>query len=1700
MPGGLYGELELVKSTGHTALTSPIFLTSTILAYVSGNRINFVDSALPAQQPTDASGTTSNPLKSIQAANQISSFALWRKESVVAYVERDSSVVRLVKWPSGSLLGLGKLEAAQDVYIQHLAFSNDGQYLAALGSLPTFTITVWDWRNGTIVCQAKNDRIASMISFSPMDSRWLCASGEEGVTFWRIEHGHKRNTMKAIIGHAIPVDESVPRPLISLAGPRPTDHTWTIDSQVLCTTHQANELVHYDPMTGNCRLFLEAQELEDEDDQDDGRLRKGQLACAMIARDGIMIGGRDGCVRWYSFASDSITKTFVVAQDTTITRLIFSPEYRTLVAECDDGRLFTHKMSSDEFTLVVDSPRSPTSLAFFRSNNTFAAISSRHIHFYSTEDPLKHTVVASHLLPTTPTSICTSPLLPILVMGTSYGTVRIYDCRDMQAPAKLLTQHHVHDSEVLHMDFDATGRFLATCARDGRVTLFETFSEFEPFGYLKVENDVRACAWCLEEDIGTILFLYILTADESQKTSFIHRFTLPLDRKRKKHSDGKIRKANLQSVVYRIDDLLIDMIVAPNHLTAGRETFYVTSVDKRLKAYQGPAGAKAAAMATAAAGRDESRVSQDIVHLGAPSYETLDHEKPLNKVRLSATSEVLLTASSDGTITLRTLLEPDKIIRLYTHDSYQGGCAAVATTRDCRTLVTLGRDGLIKFWEWKYSVAGRRAATETTTMMDRVVEGNKAISDELEANLARLPPIEDGPDSETPADVVLPRADQPTAAPPPGTAAGPAPGTASSSQTDIPGRLQTLKDRLLKAIAKNESLPPLEQLDREEFVLDYEERDRLLGQADGKVELVRRQIEEQNSRKRIIGMRIKQECWDSMQVVGQAIKSFHPDPLTGRPTTITNYPIRKRHEAVAEKLNRVMLLRKVGMLVASATAKVVQKKGTRDVDLSNELDVSETENEATPQSKDTAATSPSAPATTPLPPLLFTPFELTTNDRRRTQLVLLEDHIQTLKEEFNKKFGEVAKMKRDEIGKIEERGERCKGIMEELGGVEGVEIFKPVLDEEEEPERVVEVRDEEVKCERFITAEEQQRLAEKQRQEAERARAAAVDNIRDRALTQMMNGKLDDRSAEDETKAVLAKPDWMVNKPSTEWSDEERKLAKEFEKKLATQKEEQEKTRKALETELKKLLASIFEICDQFDAVSLRQTLFENKLRTDNVIYQHELVLVKLLASILFASEDEAKEQAITARLEACKAEKMHYQAEIPEIKKDLERCKEEYEAAVRRDKEVERAFRKEFGAQGMDNWWEACWRLFKKRDTLDDLANGEGGETGGQDMNTYAPYPTHQQQQQQQAQQQQQQQQQQSQGQPQQTSRPASHRATTQYSFLPPPTPAPLNQTADNPEGLPPELFQSLVAHRQRKIQTEADLHSASQMLQNLQSLISNLLEASDQIRMETEQLTNEMNGFVEYRFGSMFDLEVLVGLKQGQVEVPQAPVVTDYSDAVLVHRSVVERLNEAIVALGQTKVDALKEMKEYRRGIHALEWETKMLDFQAESLTQRTRDIQLLRVTKSMQEFIRGGDDKKHLHEIAALEKRAEHSIRAHQHKLSELKALTERLGRKVRDKGGENRKLESKVNGLMDDVRERRRVAGVMDDEDTDEPEPPLTELPPKHSNRKNVLGSIYARRRLIDLAKSQAQDIAILREEVERLRLRTYPAFPARRPEF
>ena len=118
----------------------------------------------------------------------------------------------------------------------------------------------------------------------------------------------------------------------------------------------------------------------------------------------------------------------------------------------------------------------------------------------------------------------------------------------------------------------------------------------------------------------------------------------------------------------------------------------------------------------------------------------------------------------------------------------------------------------------------------------------------------------------------------------------------------------------------------------------------------------------------------------------------------------------------------------------------------------------------------------------------------------------------------------------------------------------------------------------------------------------------------------MMQGRLE-ANIEDELKKDLVPPDFMVSKPQDEWSEEEQKMAKDFEKKVQQLNEDREKYRKSLETELRKLQSNNASASAAFDE-KLNQ-LFQRKVKSEMVIYQVNILQInglvyKILIQRLF--------------------------------------------------------------------------------------------------------------------------------------------------------------------------------------------------------------------------------------------------------------------------------------------------------------------------------------------------------------------------------------------------------------------------------------------------------------------------------------------------
>jgi hypothetical protein len=78
--------------------------------------------------------------------------------------------------------------------------------------------------------------------------------------------------------------------------------------------------------------------------------------------------------------------------------------------------------------------------------------------------------------------------------------------------------------------------------------------------------------------------------------------------------------------------------------------------------------------------------------------------------------------------------------------------------------------------------------------------------------------------------------------------------------------LSKIKDKLLSLIAENERVTDIERLERDEFVIDVERKDRVENEGEKECEDIRREAEKTVLRLELLRERVKQSTWDTMEV------------------------------------------------------------------------------------------------------------------------------------------------------------------------------------------------------------------------------------------------------------------------------------------------------------------------------------------------------------------------------------------------------------------------------------------------------------------------------------------------------------------------------------------------------------------------------------------------------------------------------------------------------------------------------------------------------------------------------------------------------------------------------------------------------------------------------------------------------------------
>ena len=114
-----------------------------------------------------------------------------------------------------------------------------------------------------------------------------------------------------------------------------------------------------------------------------------------------------------------------------------------------------------------------------------------------------------------------------------------------------------------------------------------------------------------------------------------------------------------------------------------------------------------------------------------------------------------------------------------------------------------------------------------------------------------------------------------------------------------------------------------------------------------------------------------------------------------------------------------------------------------------------------------------------------------------------------------------------------------------------------------------------------------------------------------------------------------------MSKDPAEMSEDELRMAREFEKKEESFLEEREKMKKSIEVELRKIQASITQGMEQYD--DRVQKLFLMKIHTQTTIHQEELKIFHLARSLFIEKEMKMKEEELNNTLEEKKIKKVYF-------------------------------------------------------------------------------------------------------------------------------------------------------------------------------------------------------------------------------------------------------------------------------------------------------------------------------------------------------------------------------------------------------------------------------------------------------------------------
>ncbi|XP_025129571.2 cilia- and flagella-associated protein 43 isoform X2 [Bubalus bubalis] len=1549
-----------------------------------------------------------------------------------------------------------------------LSFSYCGTYLASYSSLPEFELALWNWESGVILCRKSQPGIdVSQMTFNPMNWHQLCLSSPSAVTVWTIERSNQEHYLKAksvklpledgsffnetdvIFPQSLPKDPvyGPVLPVSAIAGlvgeeaetfrPKddlysllhPTMHCWTPTSDLYIGCEEGHLLM----VNGETLKVTVLNKIED----GPPRVERNLISPVTMAyqKGGVLASGIDGFVYSLLIKDTNYKVEDFLEVERPVEHLMFSPSYRMLLIQTDKGSIFIYTFGEEPtFEKVLEACDGKFQATdFITPGNEFCMTltQSGEVCVWGIEDGA---CVSRIYLNIQATVLACSPSSLSAAVGTEDGRVHFLDVRDVESP------HEVHkaflsESPVQHLLYDQRGMYILVGTSGGHIFVINAkpSSLFEILGFIEMGKGILQISTVspLETDIVEVM---VLSPLPETRRSRLGIFSLPkiLPEVSASFADerGRLRDEFIHKFVYETEHTLSSAVL---NLHSNRiygfcnQVPYICSYLLPEKEHSG-------------------------VHILKPYQKIQSKQYGPGMLSLSPHGLWLITIAKCGILCIRDIHTLETFTRCRSHSHQGHGIQSVRISMDGQSILVNGRDdNTLVNLRWRrfggilandileysqqlttylktimdeendYLSIARRESLDLESESEHAVTENMQLStDSSQEELVKVGNIEEIPWIQQKSQEAIKNEVK----------------LFSNKRKEIKRGIKALAKTVLDMMEENEAVDDIAKLEQQEFGLDLEELERLRNENEQEVEKIRKDVEMQNLAKRYLAEIIKEECWNSMAVKGRALKCFHI------PYVVENFPMKERTDEEMKELKRVLQQKKIETeclklrkeIVEVQSAITLVKKHHEEEDEEEEEDSTVKDNSLPNYMLGSLSTDFRVHTS-----LLSSQLELHSREEKINQIILLKDIIYKVKTAFNSEFDAAYKQKEIEIARVKEKNVRIKEIILDLQLEESV--WQPEFEDCEKPERTLVVESSEISAQRHIKPWQKAKTDLLVTREMERLLLTRGPDSRRRALMDMMGGVLEVKK-EDILRMVIPQPPFMV-KPDALWSEEERKLYKEYEKKVKELNEERDKYRKSLETEMKKLQNSIQEGTQNFDEHLKR--LFERRVKAEMVVNQEELKINNLIFSLLLDEEISSRETFLNNYLARKQEERNQTTEAIRKSREDLDMYKEHYDNLLAEDKVLDRSFKKEF-SEIPSHQVDILYKLFKRRPRIH--KHKIHAET-----TSLVPFGE----------------------------RPGSGKLNKDAFDQLMKAMDDLDSTNNMPEGLDTSVWEHFCMTRRAKVENEQKVKQKAAGLIEMVAFLRRRTEDDEKVQHEIEKVFHELILLQEEKVKFQLNLTIQILLKQGQVELENFQLMLDYSDAILINKIIIEDLNSVIRTQGKKKVASMMESKEVHKGIFQIEWEHKKMEMEMEDLNQKAWDIQMLFFSRDRQKYLNEPNYETLIAiQIGIMEQTIAVLDKTHKKNVENCKKLLKKLRRYSNQKDIANYTLSCNLREELVAVSERKDICNAMGSKLTCE------------KIAKERYENMMRQQKLTKISKQQADQISILQAEVERLRMKTFPA--------